>query len=148
VVGVSWYEASAYAKWAGKQLPFEVIWEKAARGTDERKYPWGNEPPDETRCNFGGKIGKTTPVDKYKAGVSPYGVYDMAGNVWEWCEDWLDREIGIKVLRGGSWYWDEKYSRSSGRNGYYPSGRRFNVRGFRCARTVSLCPLPFYTLQR
>jgi serine/threonine-protein kinase len=148
VVGVSWYEARAYAHWTGKELPLEVMWEKAARGTDERKYPWGNEPPDEMRCNFGGQIGQTTPVSQYEAGKSPYEVYDMAGNVWEWCEDWYDSEKVLKVLRGGSWWNNAEDMRASVRDRIFPSyrGRKGNE-GFRCARTVSLCSLPFYTLQ-
>jgi formylglycine-generating enzyme required for sulfatase activity len=84
-VRVSWHDAVAYATWAGKRLPSEEEWEKAARGTDGRKYPWGDEEPTPDLCNFGKNEGGTTPVGKYSPqGDSPYGCADMAGNVWEW----------------------------------------------------------------
>lgn len=103
VVGVSYYEAEAYAKWVGMRLPTEQEWEKAARGTDGRMYPWGNEF-DKNKCNCNeASIGHTTPITRYPDGISPYGCYDMAGNVWEWCASWLDEEKVLRVMRGGSW---------------------------------------------
>jgi serine/threonine-protein kinase len=84
VVQVSWREAVAFCAWAGVALPSEAQWEKAARGTDGRIYPWGAEPPDARRANFDRTVGEPTPVDAYPSGASPFGVLDMAGNVLEW----------------------------------------------------------------
>ncbi len=84
VVEASWLGATAYCAWRGKRLPSEAEWEKAARGTDARRFPWGNDPPDETRGRFAAGWNETTPVGRYPRGASPYGVLDMAGNVWEW----------------------------------------------------------------
>ncbi|MGE0643371.1 MAG: formylglycine-generating enzyme family protein [Nitrospira sp.] len=136
VVGVSYYEAEAYAKWAGKRLPTERKWEKAARGEDGRQYPWGEEF-DQNRCNSSSSgIGHTTPVTQYPKGVSPYGCYDMAGNVWEWCDDWYDKNVGDRVLRGGSWYSLPVSLRASERYWGYADDRTYGI-GFRLAQDIS-----------
>ena len=135
VVGVCWYEADAYGRWAGKQLPIEQMWEKAARGIDERSYPWGNAEPGPNLCNYNRNIGKTTPVKTYASGVSPYGLYDMSGNVWEWCDDWWSNEQDFKVIRGGSWGSNPENLRASDRFRSYPGVRSSSI-GFRCARTL------------
>jgi formylglycine-generating enzyme required for sulfatase activity len=128
VVHISWHDAVAYAKWAGKRLPTEQEWEKAARGTDGREYPWGDPEPTPELANFG--EGGTTLVGKYSPqGDSPYGCVDMAGNVWEWTAS--DYGGGRKVLRGGAWYDGWHGVRAAGRSRGTPDGHDDGV-GFRC----------------
>jgi formylglycine-generating enzyme required for sulfatase activity len=137
VVGVSYHEAEAYAKWVGKRLPTEREWEKAARGEDGREYPWGNQF-DKEKCNSA--MAATTPVTQYSNGVSPYGCYDMAGNVWEWCTDWYDEEKkDSRVLRGGcgSWFSKPENLRASTRFWDLAGHRGVNiVLGFRLVQDI------------
>jgi formylglycine-generating enzyme required for sulfatase activity len=151
VVSVSWYDAEDYCKWLSEKtgksyrLPTEAEWEKAARGTDRREFPWGDEW-DVSKCNTrDGGPGTTTPVDQYSPhGEGYYEVADMAGNVWEWCADWLnaypgnpfpDEDYGetYKVLRGGSWNHGQVGARCAYRNWFEPRNRIEDV-GFRCVR--------------
>ena len=161
VVYVSWYAAMAYAQWVEKRLPTEAEWEKAARGgLTGKKYPWGDQI-DATKANYGENIGQTTPIGEYPP--NDYGLYNIVGNVWEWCVDEhildfyatspyqnpiagsdinhvLDNFTTLKtyrVLRGGSWMSIPRYVRVAPRFRFSPAHSIYNV-GFRCIRTVPL----------
>ncbi len=163
-VTVLWTEALAFCVWLGEEtgrvirLPTEAEWEKAARGTDGRIYPWGDSPPDETLCNFENNVGDTTPVGRYSPqGDSPYGCADMAGNVWEWCStkyrpypyragdgrEELGPDGGLegpraydrRVVRGGAFIYNERDVRCAVRYRSNPNHRDRHG-GFRVALTA------------
>jgi len=132
VVLVSWNDAQEFCRWANCRLPSEVEWEKAARGEDGRTYPWGEDWIDGRYCNSSeSHTGGTTSVDEFQEGISPYGVWDMCGNILEWT---ASPRMGGYVIRGGSWKDSAHWFLRAAVSYYYNSIDRRDYLGFRCAR--------------
>lgn len=155
VVNVDWHDAAAYCEWAKKRLPTEAEWEKAAKGTSDKRFPWGNVEPTARHLNYNQRwIGEKTlmPVGSYEAGKSPFGAYDMAGNVREWVNDWYDERYcekspaknpqgpdtgTMKVIRGADWQNETPAVRAFTRVNGNPTIRN-EFTGFRCAADAAL----------
>ncbi len=152
VVGVSWYDARAFATWLGADLPTEAQWERAVRGVERRKYPWGDASPTPRHANHARRLNHTAAVGSYERGATPEGLYDMGGNAWEWCLDAddptsyanspaenpvrrADEPLADRVIRGGSWDQGLVFMRGALRFRFHPHGTH-NTIGFRVARAV------------
>ncbi len=158
VYGVAWHEAVAYARWAGKRLPTEAEWEWAAGGPQGRKYPRGNDPITPERANFGGNLGHPVAVGSFPQGKTPLGIFDLSGNVAEWCSDWYDpgyyqraplenpqgpqrgsESPPRKVRRGGCWAMDPDHQQCAAR-GASAMNYRPRCIGIRCVRSAEKTP--------